>query len=684
MNKNYTHYFFFLFIFLQPPTAKATLEFPFPQIKEFHTLNESDSYELACEKALEVAHLFGVPYPDSAMIWATQAYQLSVVAQNIDLQKKSLVATANYEFLSQKYTESVLTAEKADELFKISPDDKNHLYLLYRLAEGYEFTARHPLATEIYQSCYNLAEKIGENTMLAQLDIKRGNIKQVNDDPNGAYRLYQKAANGLDPNLKEELKMYFQAKLECFDVVVKNRSLFPEASENICSEIDSEIEKIQTTHLDDLLIDNFIELKTRCIFEEGDIKKIKALKLPPISDLNKTTSNKTKLQLRLDLLAKVALSQNKINIARDYSDLSYELATASKNTTLMIESSKIRENILEQQKEYKLAFEVSKAHAWYEKKFYSKKRLENQVKMEGNFLNKEKEMRILLLNEKNATLESKRTYIIIAAFGFSILSLLAIWFFYRTRVKNEIITQQNIAIANQNQELEKLNVTKDHLFSILGHDLRKPAIAFRGISKKVNFLLKKEQYDTLSKFGDEIENEATSLIQLTDNLLNWALSQKDALSYQPMAMNGNELANEITELYKNAAVQKKIEIKQKIEKDLKVFADPNAIHTILRNLIDNAIKFTNEGGLVTLEMKDLTNETEIKISDTGVGIPNSKLQSIFELRDNKSEKGTAGEKGTGLGLHLVKELVTTNKGTIEVESEIENGTVFTIRLPKES
>lgn len=650
--------------------------------KEYTVLKKNNSYKDACKKAIEIADLFGINYPDSAVLWSSSAYELSVVAKDVLLQKKTLVATSNYEFLNQQYEQSVLTAEKADELLKVYPEPQKHLYLLYRLAEGYEYTARHLRASQIYQQCYKIAEEISDNNMLAQLDIKRGNIKQVNDNPVGAFNLYKKAINRLDPSNDLELKKYYQARLEYFDVTVKNRDLFTDASQDVCTEIEQAILQMKEKTLAPDLIASFFELNTRCVFKEGNPEKIKQLKLPSISELKKSTSNKNRLQLRLDLLTEVALSQNKIAQAQRFNDESFVLANQSKNATLLIQSYKLRQEILEKQGRYKKAFEIAKRLGFYEKEFYGKQRMESLEILEANLTNKEKEMRILLLNEKNESLESRRKYIITSAIGFSILSFLAIWFFYRSRVQNDIISQQNYEIATQNVELEKMNVTKDHLFSILGHDLRKPAIAFRGISKKVNYLLKKEAYDTLSQLGDEIENEAVSLIQLTDNLLNWALTQKNALSYLPSVIGGKDLAEEILDLYKNAATKKKISLIQSVDQNLLLYADPNGLSTILRNLVDNAIKFSSAGDIVKMEIYNYGSESTIIVSDSGTGIKPEKIKTIFELSDNKSEKGTDGEKGTGLGLHLVKELIELNRGTIKVESELGVGTNFTISLPK--
>ncbi len=231
-------------------------------------------------------------------------------------------------------------------------------------------------------------------------------------------------------------------------------------------------------------------------------------------------------------------------------------------------------------------------------------------------------------------------------------------------------------------EVKQLNQTKDRLFSIIGHDLRKPAIAFRGITKKVNYLLKKEDYKTLNALGSEIERDALALNKLTDNLLNWALTQKEMMPYNPTIVKLSEISNELETVYGKIANDKNIQFQNHIQNGLEVYADSNALNTILRNLTDNALKFTPSGGIVILDAATTSECVKIQISDNGVGISKEKLKTIFELQKDKSQAGTSDEKGTGLGLHLVQELVELNKGNIEVSSTPGKGTVFVLNFPK--
>jgi len=243
-----------------------------------------------------------------------------------------------------------------------------------------------------------------------------------------------------------------------------------------------------------------------------------------------------------------------------------------------------------------------------------------------------------------------------------------------------LLTDLTIA-RNRERELEALNATKDHLFAIISHDLRKPALAFRGISKKVNFLIQQKEFNTLEQFGQSLENSAVALNTLLNNLLNWALKEKDILPYNPMPLNIQQVTKDIYESFVPLAQNKGIVLTVKIPEEVRVFTDPNAFHSIVRNLLDNAVKYTSSGGKIEISAMKVHQQVLLEVTDTGIGIAPNKLKTIFELEKNKSTKGTHGERGSGLGLNLVRDLVLLNKGEISVNSEKQRGTTFKILLP---
>ena len=228
-------------------------------------------------------------------------------------------------------------------------------------------------------------------------------------------------------------------------------------------------------------------------------------------------------------------------------------------------------------------------------------------------------------------------------------------------------------------QLYENNRMKDQLFSVIGHDLRRPAIAFRGISKKINFLLNRKDFEGVQKLCTSLEQSASNLNGLLINLLGWALAQRNEVHIRPITIDSAEAILEMVAIYQQVADHKSINLVLKIEQPLLIVIDRQSFMTICRNLIDNAIKFTPPGGTISISSKRTGTTFRFTISDTGIGMEKEKLDDLFKISVG-STKGTLGESGSGIGLNLVKELVSLNQGTIEVRSKISEGTTFKVQF----
>lgn len=251
---------------------------------------------------------------------------------------------------------------------------------------------------------------------------------------------------------------------------------------------------------------------------------------------------------------------------------------------------------------------------------------------------------------------------------------------------NTISLERSIRYAiHQNkieEELRLSNRTKDKFFSILAHDLKNP---FGAITSYSEYLL--NEFDDLSKddIKDDIKNiynVANNVTYLLDNLLNWSRIQTGIFIFDPQPFNINDLIARVINLNIEVANLKNVYLASSTKDPILVEADIDMISVVLRNLVSNAIKFTNGSGEVIVSAEICDNLVCICVSDTGVGIPKSKLNEIFKVDCSLSTLGTCNEKGTGLGLILCKELVVQNKGEIYVESELDKGSTFKFTLPK--
>lgn len=239
-------------------------------------------------------------------------------------------------------------------------------------------------------------------------------------------------------------------------------------------------------------------------------------------------------------------------------------------------------------------------------------------------------------------------------------------------------------LENKKNELEVLNAQKDKFFSIIAHDLKSPFNSIMGFSELLVEQINDKDYEGIEKYAEIIIQSSNKAVNLLTNLLDWARSQTGRMVFAPEYFEIVDFILEIKMLMEEPAGQKGIEIVTELPHNIPVYADIQMIHTVLRNLISNAIKFTNPGGKITIRAIDENDHVAVQVSDTGVGIPNDKIPLLFRIDENYSTKGTGNETGTGLGLILCKEFMEKHGGTISVKSTEGMGSTFSITLPKKN
>lgn len=241
----------------------------------------------------------------------------------------------------------------------------------------------------------------------------------------------------------------------------------------------------------------------------------------------------------------------------------------------------------------------------------------------------------------------------------------------------------NYEIQAQNKELNELNATKDKLFKILAHDLRNPFNIILGFSSLMVNTIESNSGETIKTYAKHVHNSAEQTYKLLENLLKWASLQTGHLKPKPESFSPAEIINESIDLISHQAKNKQISIDIKIENNQNVFADKEMIKTVLRNLITNAIKFTNENGLITIksEKNESGDAVVFSVTDNGIGISEDDIKKLFRIESTLSKKGTNNEVGTGLGLILCKDFIEQNSGKLEVSSELNKGSTFKFSLP---
>ena len=251
------------------------------------------------------------------------------------------------------------------------------------------------------------------------------------------------------------------------------------------------------------------------------------------------------------------------------------------------------------------------------------------------------------------------------------------------------IKNAEINLKEKEEKLRESNKTKDKFFSIIAHDLRSPFNSMLGFTELLNEGFNDYSDEQKRKFIAIIYDGLQNTLKLLDNLLYWARSQKGTIAYNPEMINLFLITKEISKLLTQSFKNKSIKLINQIALNSYVFADRDMLATIIRNLLSNALKFTNKHGEITIKTFSYSDEKQnqfvgISVSDTGVGITAKAQSTLFDIGENISTAGTEDEKGTGLGLILCKEFVEKHGGKIWVESEVGKGSSFFFTVPRTS
>jgi signal transduction histidine kinase len=237
-------------------------------------------------------------------------------------------------------------------------------------------------------------------------------------------------------------------------------------------------------------------------------------------------------------------------------------------------------------------------------------------------------------------------------------------------------------LEKQADEMDKSNATKSKLLSIIGHDLRTPLMALTNLSFFIDDEANKSENDTLKEYSAMLERTTESTTILINNLLEWSRTQTGSFVMRPAKLNLNDEIDKALELCNPGIKAKKIQVQKRIEVD-EMVADMNSLDVMLRNLITNAVKFSNECDPLFISVSEGEDSIDIEIKDEGVGMSAEKVAKLLDNKDFNSSTGTADEKGSGIGFNLCLELMDLHYGKVEVHSKEGEGTSVLLRFPKD-
>ncbi|MBZ0199679.1 MAG: PAS domain-containing sensor histidine kinase, partial [Ignavibacteriaceae bacterium] len=236
-------------------------------------------------------------------------------------------------------------------------------------------------------------------------------------------------------------------------------------------------------------------------------------------------------------------------------------------------------------------------------------------------------------------------------------------------------------LSESEEKLQQLNADKDKFFSIISHDLRSPFTGLIGFSEILSSEAETMSREEIKKYSTMVSTSVKSVFNLLENLLHWSRLQSGKIDFKPTRLPLQKIAQQILNLYSNNAKFKEIALVNTLSNSLTALADAQMIDTVMRNLVSNALKFTPEGGRITISARRFDDKIEISITDTGIGIPEEEMQKLFQLGVDVKQSVNSAEKGTGLGLLLCKDFIEKNNGLIRAESKPGEGTSFIFSLP---
>lgn len=319
----------------------------------------------------------------------------------------------------------------------------------------------------------------------------------------------------------------------------------------------------------------------------------------------------------------------------------------------------------------------------------------SRLEQESRYQLRERQQENARLKQQKALDDAQRqTYILALTAATAIILLIAFFALRLLRNRRQIqqanaqLTQlleerqqTNAQLANTLAEVQQLIKARERFIGIIAHDLRKPLISFQGLASLVGTLLKQGAYSQIKAISQSIDAAGNQIETMLDNLLQWALNQREAVPYHPKNLRLNEALHTVVDMYQTLTRFQDIALTVTCPPALMVWADANGLQLIIRNLVDNALKQVGTEGKITLTADQLDEETvQLQIADSGPGLSSERLGYLQGVLADET-RGEVGQQGLGLGLLLVRDFVLKNQGRIGVESPPGSGACFIVRLP---
>lgn len=375
-------------------------------------------------------------------------------------------------------------------------------------------------------------------------------------------------------------------------------------------------------------------------------------------------------------MATLYYEQYKDDLAIPYFEKAYQLAKKTSNFNLRRSTSKNMSVVEENRKNFEKALKYRKEAQQWKDSLNDQNKIYEVAKLEKKFAVQQKQKEVNILQVQNELQETQRTIFLYAAIGLLILLGIGIYF-YREKVKT------NQVIASQKETLDELNTTKDKLFSIVSHDLRSSVNALKSSNKMLVDNLASKNLNALENLLQKNSSIVNGAYGLLDNLLNWALLQTGQQYFYIDKLRLFIIIEQVAYNYKPLLLEKELTFENTVSKKEVIYADQESLKIVLRNLLDNAIKFSKPNGSIKIYSRNSSEDyCDLIVEDIGLGMSEETRLRLLKDTVLLNKKEHEDVIGTGLGLQLCKSMISKNNGKFDIESELGKGTKMIVSLPK--
>jgi len=392
--------------------------------------------------------------------------------------------------------------------------------------------------------------------------------------------------------------------------------------------------------------------------------------------LNEKLQNNDRICSSYMNLANLYYEQYKDELALIYFKKSYQISKKIKAFDKKRDASINMAVFEENRGNFKQALVYRKESEQWKDSLNNQNKIWAVADFEKKFAVAQKQKQIKVLEVENQLKNSQRNWLFFFAISMFLL-LTAGVYFYAQKVKNAKI------ILLQKNKLDELNATKDQLFSIVSHDLRSSVNALKTSNSKLSATLETKNYDELNQLIIQNSGIANGAYSLLDNLLHWALLQTRQLYFHKESVHLFSIVQQIEYNYKSLLLEKSITFENSVSRNIFIFVDLDSLKIVLRNLLDNAIKFSNENGKISFySVETHTDFCQLVLEDTGLGMSVNTINELLADNELLAKKSNSEIIGTGLGMQLCKQMIKKNDGTLAIESEVNKGTKMILSFPK--